>query len=71
MTQEERLTAYEAMQREVEARCARTREELDGLKAAGKIKTVRYRELLARRLTEQEWLDLYTRYGLRDQEKSV
>ena len=53
----ERLGALETLYEELSARQAAIPGELEELRAAGKDKTVRFRELLARKLTNTAILD--------------
>ena len=62
----EREESFEAMLSEVLACYNDTTAKMGQLKAAGKTKTVTYRELLAQKLFYQRVLTLYQSHGLID-----
>lgn len=64
MTQEERLATFEQMLADLCAQQAQTIEQLETLRAAGKEKTVRFRELLGQKLMLAQQIAIYERYGL-------
>lgn len=60
----ERLAAFETMLETAAARLRAIPPELDALKAQGREKSVRFRELTAQKLTLQEWLAFARDFGL-------
>ena len=64
MTDEQRLAAYEAMQREIETLYADASARLERLKAQDKQKTASYREALGWKVWYKNVLELYARHGL-------
>ena len=60
-----RLAAFEDAYEELTASRAAGAAEMDRLKAAGKEKTVRYRELFAQKLMNSQTLALFERHGVR------
>lgn len=61
-----RLEAFEKMLAAVQAEYADLVSKMEKLKGEGKVKTVTYKQLMARRLTYQNMLSLYQIYGLTD-----
>ncbi len=59
-----RLEAFEKMLAAVQAEYADIVSKMEKLKGEGKVKTVTYKQLMARRLTYQNMLSLYQIYGL-------
>lgn len=64
MNKEEKLRAYEEMQSAVEKEYSRVCERMEELKRQGKIKSVTFQTLFAKKLNYQEILSLYHVYGL-------
>lgn len=64
MDREEKLRAYEKMQEAVLSEYERVCSEMNKLKSQGKVKTVTYKTLFAKKLNYQEILSLYSVYGL-------
>lgn len=64
MTPAQRLDAFERMYADLLARQSQTEAQLAALRADGKEKTVRFRELLGERLLLARQLSLYQSYGL-------
>ncbi len=64
MNREEKLQAYEKMQEAVMSEYERVCSKMDELRSQGKVKTVTYKTLFARKLNYQEILSLYSVYGL-------
>ena len=70
MDHERRFAAFEQMLAAVQADYAATVHKMTQLKAAGKEKTVTYRQLLGNKLSLQNILTMYQLYGLIDDWKS-
>lgn len=72
MSDQERLTAFEAMLAAVQKQYDETTARMDKMKLEGKVKTATYRQLFARKLSLQDVLTLYEVYGLlpKDSQKS-
>lgn len=66
---ENRLKAFEDMLAAILKQCDDTAKKMTELKAAGKEKTVTYRQLLASKLQLQAMLSYYRAYGLVEEEK--
>ena len=66
---ENRLKAFEDMLAAILRQCDDTTKKMAELKAAGKEKTVTYRQLFANKLQLQAMLSYYRAYGLVDLEK--
>lgn len=66
---ENRLKAFEDMLAAILRQCDDTAEKMAKLKAAGKEKTVTYRQLFANKLQLQAMLSYYRAYGLVEEEK--
>lgn len=64
MTEIERLEAYEKMQQGITQEYNNLVQQLETLKAQGKVKSVTYKQLLARKMTYSTFLGLYEVYGL-------
>ena len=60
-----RLAAFENMLEHMQQSVAAIPAELAALKAQGKEKTVRFRELAAQKLTFQAWLDMAGDFGVK------
>jgi len=60
----DRSAAFEEIYREVTESLAAIPPELEKLKAEGKEKTVRYRELLGQKLLNSHIIDMFKRYGI-------
>ena len=60
----ERLASYEGIYGELAASMVAIPDELEKLKADGKGKTVRYRELLGQKLLNQQIAALFERHGI-------
>ena len=65
----DRLQAFEAMLRDIQAQCEREKKKMDELKAKGKEKTATYRQFMGNRLMYMSILDLYKEYGLLETKK--
>ena len=65
----DRLQAFEAMLRDIQAQCEREKKKMDELKAKGKEKTATYRQFMGNRLMYMRILDLYKEYGLLETKK--
>jgi len=61
----DRLTAFDAICDELATNHRSIPEQLASLRAEGKEKTVRYRELLAQKLLTNEMLSLFERHGVK------
>ena len=61
-----RLEKFEAMLAAVQAQYADTTAQMERLKAAGRVKSATYRQLMGRKLTYGTMLDLYKLYDLED-----
>ncbi len=61
---EKRLEAFEKMFAAVRSEYADITARMDKMKAEGKVKTVTYQQLLARKMTYQNMLSMYEIYGL-------
>ena len=59
-----RLAAFEAVYEELANSITAIPTELEKLKAAGKEKTVRYKELFAQKLTNNYMIALFERHGI-------
>ena len=64
---EKRLKAFEDMLKAILSQCDSTIEKMAKLKAAGKEKTVTYRQLFTNKLQLQAMLSYYRTYGLVDE----
>ena len=62
----DRLEAFETMLSDIKAQAQYEEEQLEKLKAAGKEKSVTYRQLYAHKMTFRMILDKYRQYGLVD-----
>lgn len=60
----EKLAAYERMQEAVKKEYRDVLEKMEALKAQGKVKSVTYNQLMARKLTYKNMLSLYELYDL-------
>lgn len=60
----EREEKFEKMLRAIQEEYVETGNKMEALKAEGKIKTVTYKQLMARKLTLQSMLSMYEIYGL-------
>lgn len=65
----DRLQAFEAMLRDIQAQCDREKKKMNELKAKGKEKTATYRQYMGNRLMYMKILDLYKEYGLLETKK--
>lgn len=61
-----KLAAFENMQEHIRQSVAAIPAELAALKAQGKEKTVRFRELAAQKFTSQAWLEMAEDFGVVD-----
>ncbi len=68
MTDKEKLIKYIEMKQAVEKDYISTVEQMKKLKAQGKIKSVTYRQLTAKKLSYRNILNMYFVYGLLDEE---
>ena len=66
---EKRLKSFEDMLSAILRQYGDTTEKMAKLKAAGKEKTVTYRQLFANKLQLQAMLSFYRTYGLLEEEK--
>lgn len=66
MENESRLEAFERMLKAVQENYRTADEKMRQLKAAGKEKTVTYRQLMGNKMQYQSMLSLYKIYGLLD-----
>ena len=66
---ENRLKAFEDMLAAILKQCDDTAKKMTELKAAGKEKTVTYRQLFANKLQLQAMLSYYRAYGLLEDEE--
>ena len=66
---ENRLKAFEDMLAAILKQCDDTAKKMTELKAAGKEKTVTYRQLFASKLQLQAMLSYYKAYGLLEDEE--
>lgn len=64
MPAEESLDKYENMRNDIAREFDKTVARLEELKAAGKFKTVTYKQLFARKMTLSAMLDMYREHGL-------
>lgn len=64
MNQEERLQAYERMQKDLQSEHDRMAAQMEDLKAAGKTKSVTYKTLLGKKMMYKNMLSMYEIYGL-------
>lgn len=64
--EQNRLEAFEKMLTAVQQEYESISAKMDTMKAQGKVKTVTYQQLMARKLTYQNMLSLYQIYGLAD-----
>ncbi len=62
----EREEKFEKMLCAIQEEYAEVCNKMEALKAEGKIKTVTYKQLMARKLTLQNMLSMYEIYGLFD-----
>ncbi len=62
---EERLRAYEAMQKAVQEDLADVEKKMERQKAVGKVRSATYNQLMGRKLMLQKILGLYEIYDLR------
>ena len=60
----ERLEAFEAMLSDIQSQADFEKRQMEKLKAAGKEKTVTYRQYLGNRMFYKMMLDKYREYGL-------
>lgn len=60
----ERLAAYENLRETLEAEVRALAAALEELRTAGKERTYRYRELMAKKFTDNQVLDVLTIHGL-------
>ena len=65
MNDADRLAAFDAICDELTTNHQSIPEQLAVMRAEGKDKTVRYRELLARKLLTNEMLSLFERHGVK------
>ena len=63
---EKRLQQFEKMLAAVQSEYENTVRQMEELKAKGKIKSVTYQQLLARKMTYQNMLSMYELYDLTD-----
>lgn len=63
---EKRLQQFEKMLDAVQAEYENVVLQMEGMKAKGKIKSVTYQQLLARKMTYQNMLSMYELYDLTD-----
>lgn len=61
---EHRLEAFEKMLAAVQEEYANIITRMEKLKAEGKVKTVTYQQLMARKMMHQNMLSMYQIYGL-------
>lgn len=64
MEDQARLARYEQMHQALKAEYQEVCARLEALGAQGKTKTVTFQTCFARKISLQEWLDVYERYGL-------
>lgn len=64
MTQEQRLTAFEAMLSAVLAQHAQAEDKMRALKAQGRERTATYRQLMGQKLQLAQMLEMYRAFGL-------
>ncbi|HJA65891.1 hypothetical protein B5F07_21135 [Lachnoclostridium sp. An169] len=69
MDETQRLEAFEKMLQAVQTEYENIVRQMDQLKEKGKIKSVTYQQLLARKMTYQNMLSMYALYDLIDGEK--
>lgn len=69
MDETQRLEAFEKMLQAVQTEYENIVRQIDQLKEKGKIKSVTYQQLLARKMTYQNMLSMYALYDLIDGEK--
>ena len=62
--EEKRLEAFEKMLAAVQAEYHDILSKMERMKAAGKVKTVTYRQMVSRRTMYQDMISLYQIYGL-------
>ena len=70
MENESRLEAFERMLKAVQENYHTADEKMRQLKAAGKEKTVTYRQLMGNKMQYQSMLSLYEIYGLLEETES-
>lgn len=63
---EKRLESFEAMLLAIETECSDIMNRMDRLKNEGKVKSVTYQQLFARKLMYTNMLAMYELYNLRD-----
>jgi len=66
---EKRLEAFEKMLAAVQEEYAKILSSMDQMKAAGKVKTVTYQQLMSRKMMYQNILSLYQIYGLVEEQR--
>lgn len=66
MTEHERYLRFEKLLTDVYSRRRRISEQLDELKANGKDKTCRFRELMGTKLSDSYVISLFQAYGLEE-----
>ena len=66
MTQEKRLEQFEKMLAAVQTEYGSIVRQMDELKEKGKMKSVTYQQLFARKMTYQNMLSMYDLYDLID-----
>lgn len=66
---EKRLEAFEKMLAAVQEEYAKILSSMDQMKAAGKVKTVTYQQLMSRKVMYQNILSLYQIYGLVEEQR--
>lgn len=69
MTQEKRLEQFEKMLQAVQTEYAAIVRQMEELKEKGRIKSVTYQQLLARKMTYQNMLSMYEIYDLIEEKK--
>lgn len=69
MDETQRLEAFEKMLQAVQTEYENIVRQMNQLKEKGKIKSVTYQQLLARKMTYQNMLSMYALYDLIDGEK--
>lgn len=62
----DRLAAFEALHAQLERRVQEIPEALATLRAQGKEKTVRFRELTGEKMMAQAWLEMAADYGIKE-----
>ena len=69
MDEPQRLEAFEKMLRAVQTEYESIVRQMEQLKEKGKLKSVTYQQLFARKITYQNMLSMYALYNLIDEEK--